>query len=163
MSRKGRSQLAVSRGRRSLRDARLLRNDADPARELARCGLRATRQRVAVLELLLELRDHPTALEVHRRLVRRHPSLSQKTVYEVLDALVGAGIATRIAEGGGPTRYEIPDERHHHARCRLCGRLFDVPWIAARPPRRRAGWPEGFRVEQIHVTLEGSCGSCRNG
>jgi Fur family peroxide stress response transcriptional regulator len=131
--------------------------EGDPSRKLAQHGLRATRQRIAVFRLLAEHREHPTALEVHRRLLRQQPSLSQKTVYEILDALVAAGIATRIAEGGGPARYEIPQRRHDHARCRVCGRLFDVP---ARPLRGRAGAPPGFRVEQVRVTIEGRCESC---
>ena len=131
--------------------------EGNPARALARHGLRATRQRVAVFRMLTEQRGHPTALELHRRLVRQQPHLSQKTVYEILDALVDAGVATRIAEGGGPARYEVPHERHDHARCRVCGRLFDVP---ARPLRSRAGVPSGFRVEQIRVTIEGRCAGC---
>ena len=133
------------------------RIEGDPSRHLASHGLRATRQRVAVFRMLAEQRGHPTALEVHRRLLRQQPNLSQKTVYEILDALVAAGIAARIAEGGGPARYEIPRERHDHARCRVCGRLFDVP---ARSLRSRAGVPPGFRVEQIRVTIEGRCGGC---
>jgi Fe2+ or Zn2+ uptake regulation protein len=134
----------------------------DPGDELARCGLRATRQRIAVFRLLLEESGvgHPTAFEVHRRLARRHPNLSQKTVYEVLDALVDAGIATRFAQGGGPARYEIPRERHDHARCRVCGQLFDVPELLAQRKRSRAAAPAGFRVEQIHITIEGRCSDC---
>jgi Fur family peroxide stress response transcriptional regulator len=136
---------------------RVQRIEGDPSRTLARHGLRATRQRVAVFRMLAEQRGHPTAFEVHARLVRQHPNLSQKTVYEILDALVEAGIATRIAQAGGPTRYEIPREPHDHARCRVCGRLFDV---RARPLRGRTGAPPGFRVEQIHVTIEGRCAGC---
>jgi Fe2+ or Zn2+ uptake regulation protein len=138
------------------------RAPADPGEELARCGLRATRQRIAVFRLLQDESGvgHPTAFEVHRRLVRRHPNLSQKTVYEVLDALVDAGIATRFAQGGGPARYEIPRERHDHARCRVCGQLFDVPELLAQRRRSRVAAPAGFQVEQIHVTIEGRCSDC---
>lgn len=134
------------------------RVEGEPSRKLASHGLRATRQRVAVYRMLADQRGHPTALEVHRRLVRQHPNLSQKTVYEILDALVEAGLAARIAEGGGPARYEIPEARHDHARCRVCDRLFDVP---ARPLRSPTGMPPGFRVEQIRVTIEGCCAGCR--
>lgn len=134
----------------------------DPGEELARCGLRATRQRIAVYRLLLEESGvgHPTAYDVHRRLLRRHPNLSQKTVYEALDALVEAGIATRFAQGGGPARYEIPCQRHDHARCRVCGQLFDVPELVAPRRRSRAAAPAGFEVEQVHITIEGRCSDC---
>jgi Fe2+ or Zn2+ uptake regulation protein len=138
------------------------RGEGDPARELARQGLRATRQRVAVLRLLQGRPGHPTAPEVHRRLLRRHPNLSLKTVYEILDALVDARLALRVAQGGGPARYEIRRERHYHARCRVCGLLLDVPASADGPIRGRARVPEGFRVEEIHVTLEGRCLRCQD-
>ena len=138
------------------------RAPVDPGEELARCGLRATRQRIAVYRLLQEESGvgHPTAYDVHRRLLRRHPNLSQKTVYEVLDALVEAGIATRFAQGGGPARYEIPCQRHDHARCRVCGQLFDVPELVAPRRRSRAAAPAGFQVEQVHITIEGRCSGC---
>lgn len=127
---------------------------------LAGRGLRATRQRVAILALLLETPGHPSALDVHRRLAPEHPTLSQKTVYEVLDVLERAGLVSRVTHVGGPTRFEAAGERHYHAHCRHCGRLFDVPATAAGAIRGRSALPEGFRVEQIHVTLEGRCLRC---
>jgi Fe2+ or Zn2+ uptake regulation protein len=133
---------------------------ADVAEELARHGLRATRQRVAVLRLLRADRGHPTAPQVHARLRRRMPRVSQKTVYEVLDALVGARLATRVSAGGEPWRYEARPEPHYHARCRICGKLSDVPALADGPIRGRTPLPEGFRVESIQVTLEGRCLRC---
>lgn len=136
------------------------RTDREPAEELTRRGLRATRQRVAVVRLLRQQPGHPTALDVHRRLAGRHPTLSQKTVYEILDALVAAGIAARVAHGGGPARYELRRERHYHARCRVCGRLEDVPASADGPIRGHAIVPAGFRIEEIQVTIEGRCVRC---
>jgi Fe2+ or Zn2+ uptake regulation protein len=133
----------------------------EAAEQLARVGLRATRQRVAVLRLLMEQPGHPSALDLHRRLVRRHPNLSQKTVYEILDSLVGAGLAARVAHGGEPARHELRRERHYHARCRSCGRLEDVPASVDQAIRERAAVPRGFRVEEVHVTLEGRCARCR--
>jgi Fe2+ or Zn2+ uptake regulation protein len=132
----------------------------DPAARLAERGLRATSQRIAVLRLLESDRGHPTALEVHERLVGRRPNLSQKTVYEILDALVAAGLARRVAQLAGATRYEARPEHHYHAHCMACGRLFDIPATADRPIRGRAELPAGFRVEAIQVTLEGRCTRC---
>jgi Fe2+ or Zn2+ uptake regulation protein len=130
--------------------------------DLARHGLRATRQRVAVLRLLRRHRGHPTALELHARLVPEQPNLSQKTVYEILDSLVSAGLASRVAQLGGPARYEARLGRHYHVHCRVCGRLLDVPASADGPIRGRASLPEGFRVDAIHVTLEGRCLRCQD-
>jgi len=129
--------------------------------QLARHGLRATRQRLAVLRLLRTTSGHATALELYEKLVRTHASLSQKTVYLALAALVAVGLATRVSHGV-PARYEARRGRHYHAECRVCGRLFDIPPSADGQIRGRAALPEGFTVEGIHVFIEGRCLRCRD-
>ena len=132
------------------------------AEELTQRGLRVTRQRVATLRLLQRLRGHPTAGEIHERLLPRHPSLSQKTVYEILDALVSAGLAARVGEAGGPSRYEARPEPHYHACCRSCGALYDLPANADAEIRGRARLPAAFQLDGIDVTLRGLCLRCRD-
>jgi Fur family peroxide stress response transcriptional regulator len=133
------------------------------AEELARHGLRATRQRIAALRLLRRLRGHPTATELHDRLRFADESLSQKTVYDILDAFVTAGLASRVTAVGEAYRYEARPEPHYHATCRVCGRLDDVPARADTHIRGRTKLPAGFRAEKIEVTIRGVCRRCRNG
>ena len=135
-------------------------NGRSPADELSSRGLRLTRQRIAVLHLLKADRGHPTALEVHQRLVSQQPNVSQKTVYTILEALVEAGLARRIDRGARAARYEARPGRHDHAYCRGCGRLFDIPARSDASIRSRAELPQGFQVESIQVMLEGSCSRC---
>jgi Fe2+ or Zn2+ uptake regulation protein len=137
-------------------------HDIDSAAELAARGLRATRQRLAVLERLRRAGSHPTATDLHRQLVRRHPRISLKTVYEALDALVGAGLANCVTDGGAPYRYEANTQPHYHAQCRVCGSLIDVPARADGHIRGRTPVPEGFEIEQIRVTLLGRCPRCKH-
>jgi Fe2+ or Zn2+ uptake regulation protein len=135
----------------------------DPVELLARRGLRATRQRVAVLRGLLAHPGHPSAPELHRRLLRGQRNLSQKTVYEALDALVEAGLAARLTRAGSTARYEARRDPHYHASCRVCGSLFDIPASADGAIRGRARLPDGFAVESIQVTIEGVCQRCGSG
>jgi len=132
------------------------------AEQLAARGLRATRQRMAVLELLRQVEGHPTAAELHRKLTRRLPNLSLKTVYESLDSLVSAGLASCVIEGGEPYRYEGRSEPHYHARCRVCGRLEDLVPHSDGHIRARTEIPEAFDVERISVTIVGRCPRCRD-
>jgi Fe2+ or Zn2+ uptake regulation protein len=134
----------------------------DPAADLAARGLRATRQRVAVLDQLRGGPGHPTAAELHRRLLSGQPNLSLKTVYDVLESLVGVGLAGCVTDGGAPYRYEANTLPHYHAQCRICGALVDVPARADGHIRGRTALPEGFEVEEIRVTLVGYCSRCRN-
>lgn len=136
--------------------------DERVATELAAKGLRATRQRVAVLRLLRRSRSHPTAAELHRALLEQQPNLSLKTVYDVLESLVSANLASCVTDGGEPYRYEAQSAPHYHARCRICGRLFDIEARSDGQIRGRAAVPDGFAVERISVTLVGRCPRCRD-
>jgi len=137
-------------------------SDERVAAELAARGLRATRQRVALLRLLRRARNHPTAAELHRGLLAQHPNVSLKTVYDVLDSLVAADLAACVTDGGEPYRYEAQNAPHYHARCRACGRLYDLEARADGHIRGRTDVPEGFVVERISVTLVGRCPRCRH-
>jgi len=130
------------------------------ATELAARGLRATRQRVALLRLLRRSRVHPTAAELHRSLLAEQPSLSLKTVYDILDSLVSANLASCVTDGGEPYRYEAQNAQHYHARCRVCGRLYDLEARSDAHIRGRSDVPDGFVVERISVTLVGRCPRC---
>lgn len=136
--------------------------DQKIAEELSRSGLRATRQRVAALRLLRRMKSHPTSAELHARLLPTHANVSQKTVYDILDVLVEAGLASRLSAAGQPARYEARSEPHYHATCRVCRRLYDVPASLESRIGGRAQLPDGFHVEAIDVTIRGVCGRCQN-
>jgi Fe2+ or Zn2+ uptake regulation protein len=136
--------------------------DVALAEELASHGLRATRQRVALLRLLRGKDGHHSAAELHRSLHRVQRNVSRKTVYEILGSFVQAGLAGCVTDSSEPSaQYEARTGPHYHARCRLCSRLFDLPAVLDAQIRGHARVPEGFAVEGIAVTLRGVCLRCR--
>lgn len=93
---------------------------------LAEAGLRATRQRLLILESLLVLPGHPTAEQVHRRVVSQEPSLSLGTVYKALDSFVAAGLTRRVASAEGACRrYDADCSAHHHLFCTDTQEIID--------------------------------------
>src|SRR4051812_44037315 len=61
------------------------------------------RQRQAVFDSLARADGrHPTAEEVYQDVRRDLPSLSLATVYKALEALVSAGLVSKLADGDGP-------------------------------------------------------------
>jgi Fur family ferric uptake transcriptional regulator len=88
-----------------------LRDDLE--RALREAGLRATRQRSAIVRVLAEAQDHPDAPEVHRRARDLEPAVSLATVYRTLAALAERGVVHRHAFEGAPARFETADAPHH--------------------------------------------------
>jgi Fur family ferric uptake transcriptional regulator len=86
-------------------------------------GLRATRQRVALLAALLASPKPVSAEALAKRL---DGELDLTTAYRALAELTQADLADRIVLPEGPALYEAMRPHHHHLVCRLCGRLEDV-------------------------------------
>ena len=63
---------------------------------IAQDGLRLTRQRKHVYEVLLDRQDHPTAMEVFLRAKPEMESLSLATVYNVLETLADRGLVRKV-------------------------------------------------------------------
>ena len=96
-------------------------------RALDEHGLRFTPQRGAVFEYLSGVTTHPTAEEVYRAVRRRLPRISLATVYKSLDALVAAGVATKLTGGDGSARYDCRGEDHYHLRDLATDEIHDLP------------------------------------
>lgn len=104
------------------------RQSLDEVREaLASAGCRFTAQRGAVWNYLASVDDHPTAEQVYRAVRRRVPQISLATVYNALEALVAAGLATKITSGDGSARYDCRGEDHYHLRDVETGEVRDLP------------------------------------
>lgn len=82
-------------------------------------GVRLTRQRRLIAEVLTAAHDHPDAQELHRRVAERHEGISLATVYRTLKRLEAEGIIERHAFREGPARYENTSRKHH-------GHLIDL-------------------------------------
>jgi Fe2+ or Zn2+ uptake regulation protein len=124
-------------------------------------GQRFTEQRAAVYRFRASTDKHPTADEVFLAVRGRLPVISLATVYKSLETLVGCGLAVKLAFGDGSARYDGRTDPHHHARCLLCSRMFDLP---GRPPSQDLAEfedrPRGFRVTGYRLELTGYCGDC---
>ncbi|PTW50244.1 Fur family transcriptional regulator [Rhodovulum kholense] len=82
-------------------------------RALRAAGVRITRQRAVLLDVLAETEDHPDAVELHRRAEPRVPGLSLSTVYRTLSALEEQGVIQRHQFEGAPARFERAESAHH--------------------------------------------------
>src|SRR5262245_25592084 len=124
-------------------------------------GLRVTRQRLAVLDILTE-GGHLEVEEITQRVRVRLDSVSTQAVYDVLGALSRAGLARRIEPAGSPARYEArAGDNHHHIVCRGCGAVADVDCAVGQAPCLDPSNAHGFELDEAEVTFWGLCPTCQ--
>jgi Fur family ferric uptake transcriptional regulator len=87
--------------------------DEGSTAELRTDGVRVTRQRVAILQVLREASDHPGAEDILMRARAIDPTVSLATVYRTLSVLEKAGTVLRNEFGGAGARYELASAAHH--------------------------------------------------
>ena len=120
-----------------------------------------TRQREAVLQVIRERDDHPTANEIFEAARAILPAISYATVYNSLRYLRSEGLVREINFGNSASRYDRVTERHDHAICTTCGKLVDFDLTEAADLMRAAARKSHFKAQSVHLTLLGVCPDCR--
>lgn len=87
--------------------------------------LKVTPQRIAILEAIGKLNNHPTAENIIDYIRKNQPNIATATVYKVLDALVANGLVRRVKTEKGIMRYDALLENHHHLYCSETDRIED--------------------------------------
>jgi Fe2+ or Zn2+ uptake regulation protein len=123
-------------------------------------GLRLTRPRRLILDVVRATDAHPTAAFVYRRVRRRLPRVSLATVYRNLRMLAAEGFLAERADEAG-MRFDGNTGRHDHFTCLTCGRIYDVPARGERSARRRLPRRAGFEVLDHRTEYYGRCAACR--
>jgi Fur family peroxide stress response transcriptional regulator len=124
-------------------------------------GEKLTRQRAAVLKVIREREDHPTANDIFEAARRRLPGISYATVYNSLRFLKEAGLVHEIKFGDSASRYDRETDRHDHALCSQCGKLVDFDLPQAAELMKEAARLSKFKPESVQLTLKGVCPDCR--
>lgn len=128
---------------------------------LRQAGLQYTRQRALVLQILNRRSEHLDAYEVHDAVRQTGTHMSLSTVYRILQVFRDNGLIAENHLGEDHHHYEsIPTKRtevHHHAVCRLCGRVIEFNLTDATPDDTVEAL-RGFQIEEISIS--GVCSQC---
>ena len=128
------------------------------AHELQMAGLRATRQRCALLKVLDGSKE-PVPVE---RIVRAsRGAFDTATAYRMLEAFQEAGLARRIELLKGHALYERAGRHHHHAVCRSCGTIRDVEACLPKSLDGAVAKASGFAyIDEHALEFFGICTKC---
>jgi len=77
-------------------------------------GLKVTPQRIAILDAIYSLNNHPTAEMIMDYIKDTHPGVSSATIYKVLDVLVDKQLIKRVKTEKEIKRYDGILKNHHH-------------------------------------------------
>ncbi len=88
--------------------------------------LKHSKQRDALLNIIKNVTNHPTADWLYVELKKEFPNISLATVYRNLNLLVGEGDIIRLDCGGDSERYDGNVKKHYHFMCRNCSEIKDV-------------------------------------
>lgn len=133
------------------------------AEQLRERGYRVTAQRTIILETIAHMEDHISAQQVYAGARERLPGLNLATVYRTVESLKGAGMINMLSAGGEPMRFSLcdPEHPHSHLVCRECGSIFEVEAEEIEAFAQRVEETTSFRIDSVHLTLEGLCQSCK--
>jgi Fur family ferric uptake transcriptional regulator len=133
-----------------------------PQDVLSRHGIRATRQRLQVLDALAAERNDATAQEIHERLRADGETIGLATVYRTLALLNDHGAIDAIAHRPGELCYRLCSEgHHHHLACSRCHRVIELEGCELDAWLGKLGRQHKFTVTSHTVEVTGVCADCR--
>jgi Fur family transcriptional regulator, peroxide stress response regulator len=126
--------------------------------KLTEKGLKVTPQRIAILEAIVKLNNHPTADNIIDYIRKAHPNIATATVYKVLDTLVENGLIKKVQTEKDIMRYDAFLEKHHHLYSADSDRIEDylddeLNDLLGRHFEKK-GIP-GFKIEDIKLQIIG--------
>ncbi|TNM66611.1 iron response transcriptional regulator IrrA [Aliirhizobium smilacinae] len=121
--------------------------------KLRRYGLRPTRQRVALGDLLFAKGDrHLTVEELHEEAIIAGVPVSLATVYNTLHQFTEAGLIRVLAVEGAKTYFDTNTSDHHHFFVEGRNEVLDVPignLVIGNLPEP----PEGMEIAHVDVVI----------
>lgn len=119
--------------------------------------MKITKKRQMILDVLKKCPGSLSAAAVHEHV----PTIDLVTVYRNLDLFVKEKIIKQIYIGTGEAQYEYQHQPHHHAVCDNCGKV--IHFKVSEEKLKRIFKVRGFTVDDIEVTVKGSCANDRHG
>jgi Fur family ferric uptake transcriptional regulator len=126
-------------------------------------GLKNTKTRALVLEILDHAQNPMTVDEIFLILKRNEPSINLSTVYRTMDTLVKKAIVIKATlMDDSKSRYEYNRMEHkHHLVCISCNRMIPVTGCPIDEYASALCNKEGFEPAGHRLEIYGVCSRCK--
>ena len=131
--------------------------------KLQDAGLRATSQRIAILQVIETAEEHLDADAICRKAKKLDASVSLATVYRTLARFKELGLVTQRYLSKDHTReyYERANKKeHYHFHCRNCGKVLEIETERIQQAREELSTALGIRFTSACICFEGYCAEC---
>lgn len=126
-------------------------------------NLRVTPQRYAVLKVLADSPDHPSAESIYANLVNHYPTMSLATVYKTINLLKREGEVLELEFSDLGNRYDgNKPYPHPHVICTECGKITDPSEIHLDEITSKMMAETGFKIVTHRLDFYGICPDCQN-
>lgn len=132
---------------------------------LRKQGVRLTRQRQVLLELIEQSGAHLDAEHLFRLAQQRDPKINRVTVYRTLRMLKDSGLVDELDlmhwEGEAHYYETRMKQEHAHVVCLRCGKVEEFYGEPLRKLRRQIESHFGFQILVARTEVGGYCSHCR--
>jgi len=132
---------------------------------LKRRGVRLTRQRQILLDLIDKSGEHLDAEQLYQRAKAVDPKLNRVTVYRTLKMLKAGGLVDELDLmhfGGDQHFYETRlKQEHAHVICLRCGKVEEYFGEPIRKIRQQVETTFGFQILLARTEIGGYCAHCQ--
>jgi Fur family ferric uptake transcriptional regulator len=132
--------------------------------ELSARGVRMTRQRRAILEVIETADHHLDAAQIQRWAQRTEPTVDRVTVYRTLGLLKKHGLIDELdlmhVTGEGHYYERVTSRGHLHVTCLGCGRVQEFETAYLNTIRQQVECSLCFKIEVTRLEIGGYCTAC---
>ncbi|AZA08807.1 Fur family transcriptional regulator [Corynebacterium pseudopelargi] len=125
-------------------------------------GVRNTRQRSAVVQVLQDMDTFASAKVIHREITDRDLKVGLTTVYRTLQSLAEIEAVDVLQMSNGETLYRhcSSDAHHHHLVCMRCGKTEEIEGGPVEQWAKDVAAQHGYQMTGHDAEIYGLCKPC---
>ena len=127
-------------------------------------GLKVTKQRTSILEILTNTSEPITAENIYDRLKEKDISISLSSIYKILDVLTVNNIISKSIIGNdSKTSFEMNTSDHkHHLICKKCSKVVQLKNCPLCKFKKDLHDELDFDITEHNLEIYGYCKNCKN-
>lgn len=127
---------------------------------LTQLGIKVTKQRIAIINILERAQSPITAEDIYERLEDKS-LLNYSTIYRTLNRLSEKGALVKTGEPGGKMYFQLKVHHHtHDLECLVCHKHIQIDDCPVDAFSKSVAKETGFVVTEHSLQIKGLCAQC---